>query len=67
MMLLTATVACFDVLDAVWIRANVRERAHDDETARPPALTCEISVPGEGISDPREWLRDALVALLEAL
>ncbi len=66
-MLLTATVACYDVMETVWVRAQVREYGQDGEIPPYVPLTWEIYVPGEGVTDPREWLRDALVALLEAL
>jgi hypothetical protein len=62
-----ATVTAYDLLDSVHVVANVRvspDAASDDP---PPALTIVTSVPGEGQTDAREWLRDALIALLEDL
>jgi len=54
-------------METVWVRAKVREYGQDGEIPPYVPLTWEIYVPGEGVTDPREWLRDALVALLEAL
>lgn len=63
----TATVCCFDVMETVHIAATVKVW---DEKGGGPA-TSEFSVvtgiQGVGSSEDHEWLRDALVGLIESL
>jgi len=53
-------------MDRVFITVDVREYPHDAEQESRPALTFQTTIPGEGVTDPQEWLRDVLVGLLEA-
>ena len=61
-----AHILAFDLLGEVEVRAGVYDDDHP--TACPEHRPAEVltSFAGVGESDPREWLRDALVALLEA-
>lgn len=63
---LTLAVHAWDVMDRVFITVDVREYPHDAEQESRPALTFQTTIPGEGVTDPQEWLRDVLVGLLEA-
>ncbi len=66
-MFTTATITCYDVLDAVWIQVRLVQRPSAELDAIPGPLTLGVEVPGVGENDPYEWLRDALVGLLEAI
>lgn len=61
-----ASVQCYDVLDQVVIAVQVREKDAFESDWQTVLLT-STSVTGDGESQPREWLRDSLVALLETL
>lgn len=62
-----ANLAAYDVLSEVHI--NVRVLLYDGEPGVPAELefSCATTVDGVGSSEGREWLRDALVALIEAM
>lgn len=62
-----ATINAYDALDRVVLAAVVR--ATGDGTGDPVCTLLEHvhSVPGVGEDDPTEWLRDALIGLLESL
>jgi hypothetical protein len=63
----SATVHAYDVMGAVQVTVTVR-RSEGLGAASPEAVMhAATTVPGVGESDEREWLRDALVALLEAV
>lgn len=61
-----AEVHTFDCLGNVHIAASVRQT---DGLTQTSSLVLHVStdVQGTGEDDPREWLRDALIALLETL
>lgn len=63
---ITARIAAYDLLDGVAVVARV---CHVDCGPGCHAAPLETSVvfPGEGITDSRTWLVDALTGLLEAL
>lgn len=61
------TVHAYDVLDTVHVHAHVRARGDTPADPIDTVFECTTSVPGTGESDPRLWLQDALVALLERL
>lgn len=66
-MRLVTTVHAYDVMDRVQVGATVRQY---EETTREPSdtvLVCTTTFPGTGETDPKEWLRDALIGLLESL
>lgn len=62
-----AKVQAFDVLDQIWITIRLWSTEGVDPAVSTPVLELQVSVAGQGESDCREWLRDALVAGLEAL
>lgn len=63
----TASVAAFDCLDMVWATARVHEfHSIEDDTPTTPVVV-SVQVKGVGEEDTDLWLRDVLVALLEAL
>lgn len=61
------TINAYDALASVVVVANVRATAGG--LGDPVGTVFEVSttVPGVGEDDPKEWLKDALVALLERL
>jgi len=61
-----AEIRVFDMLSDVHIRARVWST--DGLSHEPPQTVLEetYSVPGVGTDCPEEWLRDALIFLLEA-
>lgn len=62
-----ARITAYDMLDQVCVAAVLFSA--DDDPVNPPevALRTSISVPGEGETDPRVWLRDSLLSLAETL
>lgn len=62
-----ARIQAYDVMTEIVITAQVK--TYDDlATDAPPAeIYWQTTVDGVGEEDPSEWLRDALVGLLEAL
>lgn len=61
-----AAVHAFDCLGTVHIAVTVHQsEGHGDPNSL--VLQQSTTVEGTGETDPREWLRDALVAMLEAL
>jgi len=61
------TINAFDALSTVSIAATVRATAGGAGQPFETVLQCVTAIDGVGEDDPREWLRDALVGLLEAL
>ena len=62
-----ATVNAYDALDRVVVAAVLRSTAGGVGDPVEDVLQCVTTVEGVGEDDPRQWLRDALVGLLEAL
>jgi hypothetical protein len=62
-----ARITAYDCLDQVVVALVLS--AHDDlpQPRQYQVLSIATSVRGDGETDPREWLRDALVGCLEAL
>lgn len=62
-----ARVSAYDVLDQVWVGLSLSSQ--EDQVSTHPEIVLHIStqIEGTGESDPREWARDALIGLLEAL
>lgn len=62
----TATLSAYDVLSNIHVSASVRQ--YDGVTL---GQSCEFhwetTVPGEGECEPGQWLREALLALIEVL
>lgn len=63
----TAMLACYDVMSEVHITATVRLYDGMNLTGSETEFHCSTTVDGVGSSDGRDWLRDALVAMIEAL
>jgi hypothetical protein len=64
-MRLIASVYAYDVMTNVHVRALVTEYPDNKEDPPSTVIACTTTVPGTGETDPRQWLVDALVALLE--
>lgn len=62
----TVTIRGYDVIDQVSMMALVHDLDADSSSAE-YQFSCHTVFPGSGEGDHREWLRDALVGLLEAL
>lgn len=62
-----ATVHAFDVMTEVRTTAVVRRYDGMRRDASDIVFECTTTFPGTGESDPIEWLKDALIALLETL
>lgn len=62
-----AMISAFDVMDTVHVTANVS--LWDGVQTGSPASKFTVSVDAQGVgsAEDHEWLRDALVALIEAL
>jgi hypothetical protein len=58
-------VSAYDVMDTIWINCVITST--DSLEKSPPTTVMHIAhqVQGIGESDPRGWLQDVLVALLE--
>ena len=61
------SIHAYDCLSSVVYACHVRE--YQDYEQGPSVLVLDLSgsLVGEGIDNPREWLKDVLVALLETL
>lgn len=62
-----ATAHAYDVMDSVTITAEVRSVEGTGETRSASVLRATTTLSGVGETDPREWLVDVLVALLESV
>lgn len=63
----TATINAWDVMDTVHVTARVQATTGTGETPIERVLSASTTVSGVGETDPREWLVDVLVALLESV
>jgi hypothetical protein len=66
-MKLIASIHAYDVLSNVQVTALCRQYPDYEDGPGDVALRVSVLVPGEGIDDPQAWLRDVLVALIEAI
>jgi hypothetical protein len=64
-MMLITTIHAYDLLDSVQIKAVVRKYADTMSVESSIEFECTTTFQGTGESDPIEWLREALVGLLE--
>jgi hypothetical protein len=64
-MRLEARITAYDVMDQIHIAAFVTGSTPPLGERPEPLLRVLATMPGEGQTEPREWLRDTLVALLE--
>lgn len=62
-----ASVNAYDALEEVHINVTVRQAGDSHESPVTSVLHLRTVVQSVGEPEPREWLRDALVALLEAI
>lgn len=62
-----ATINAYDALDRVVVAAVVRASAGGTGDPITDVLQHVSAIEGVGEDDPREWLRDALVGLLESI
>lgn len=65
-MYMSSRVYIADVMDQVVVKATVFQWDHTNSLVAEEHCFSAM-VPGEGETKPDEWLRDALVALLETL
>lgn len=63
----TATAAAYDVMDSVFVTVRVQTYEPDGEGFEKTESAWVTTVPSTGEDSDREWLKDALVALLEVL
>lgn len=61
------TVHALDIMDTVTVSATLWEWSDDGTLSVEPATKWRATVRGSGETDPREWVVDALHALLEHL
>lgn len=61
-----ATVHAYDVMSNVQVSVSVKEYPSDPQEPTSTVFVCTTTVPGTGENDPHQWLRDVLVAALEA-
>jgi hypothetical protein len=61
----TATITAFDYMDQVGISAVVYEFPEKPGDGAERVYHRTLSVRGEGESDPEQWLKDAVISLLE--
>jgi len=62
-----ASIHAYDVMDQVWVSAVVREYGSDPLSTTVEVIALSDTFAGVGEPDPREWLRDCLIGLLEGL
>ena len=65
-MYLNARIHIADVMDQIVVQATVLHWDHTNSLVAEPYYF-NAQVQGDGQDDPREWLKDALIGLLEAL
>jgi len=63
----TASIMAFDVMETVHITCTVRLYDKRQIGSSTEELTLHADVQGVGSSEGADWLRDALVGLIEAL
>jgi len=61
-----ASISAYDALDQVVVGVHMVD-AHGYLGTRIPVYQVTTTIPSEGQDDSREWLKDALIALLEAV
>jgi hypothetical protein len=62
-----ATVSVWDMLDDVVVTCRVTTYDHFNSDAPQTTYLGRAQVKGQGETDDQEWLKDALVALIETL
>jgi hypothetical protein len=62
-----ATISVFDVMDSVQIHGRVRLWTGMVTDGNDVEFDCDAMIQGVGSGDGREWLKDALIGLIETL
>lgn len=62
-----AHLSAYDVMNYVYVGVSVNRQEDPPSGVQEQALHLTATVAGVGETDVREWLRDALVTMLEAL
>lgn len=60
-------LTAYDVMDQVQLVLSYRALERDDDPLREWIPLVNTMIPGEGITDPRQWAQDALVGVMEKL
>jgi hypothetical protein len=63
----TAMIAAYDVMETVHVSARVMMYDRFQTGSPTGEFRVEVDVQGVGSSEDHEWLRDALIGLIEAL
>lgn len=61
-----AHLTAYDAIDQVHAVVQVYEDGTPSKAERDPVVTTSVRVQGTGENDAAEWLRDVLIAVLEA-
>lgn len=61
------SVVIYDALDRVHVTSQVREFPGTPDERSSIVYECTTTFPGTGEPDPRQWLIDACVALIESI
>lgn len=65
-MYFTASILAYDFMDSIQWTATIRSWSGPENSPESEEVLRAVGLfPGEGQSDPREWLRELLVAVLE--
>lgn len=59
------TLTAWDVLDRVFVTARVREYDGNDPTMGETVFDRSVTVQGSGEDESEQWVRDALIAMVE--
>lgn len=62
-----ASIHAYDVMNTIHVTASVAEQGTEEGRAIHRVLAASTSLDGVGEANPRDWLEDVLVGLLEAL
>lgn len=61
-----AHLTAYDTIGDVAVVLQVYEDGVPSRVERDPVLTTNVRIQGQGVSDAAEWVRDVLIAALEA-
>lgn len=64
---LVVTIHAYDALTSVHVGATVRDYGDSEVDRSDTVFVCTTTFPGTGETDPRQWLIDACVALIESI
>lgn len=60
-------LSAYDVMDQIWVSLTLHSQQDVAEGIGSALVHVSTSVAGTGETDPHAWIRDALVAALEAI